>query len=672
MKLAILKVILWPKNTSLEPREIKLEPGMINIITGESAAGKSTITAIIDYCLGSDKCSIPVGLIRDVTEWFGLHLQLANTEMIVARRNPEEQQSTTDLFWTEGVHLDVPHEVDKNARVDDLKHRFNQLACLPSLELSSSDDVGYGSRPSFRDMAAFNFQPQHIVANPFTLFYKADTTEHREKLRVIFPFVLGAVTVDTLLKQRELKEAEKEYEKSKRELDARLSAARVWEAEIESYYMQARSYGLLSGANASANWSLDDYILELKKVPELVSKLDIPDVHEGANEGGVNDLTQLINEEDNIAQEMGRFRRRLEKIDQLNSTVNDYHVSLTGQKDRMQGVGWLSEKFKAPYVCPVCATTHASENPHLVELQKLASELGSLTAAVQQAPAKLDKELVELRQQLAEREVAISKIRQKRRFLESCSEALAAKRQEVRQIYLFIGRIEQALENVRSSRNVGDLKEKVSVLAGRVAILKKELDPYTQRARLNAAIEAVSSRIAYYAKELRLEHAEENVGINVKELTLQFKRLSGRTDFLWEVGSGQNWVGYHAAGLLALHEFFAKLTNNPVPQFLVIDQPSQVYFPEAWPSIDHAPGGSNKFENSTDIAGVHRIFEALSLFLDCVSCQFQIIVTEHAGAITWDKVPHVHLVGNWRKGHDEFLIPESWLQHPLLNSNKET
>ena len=28
---------------------------------------------------------MPVGLMRDVTEWFGLHMKLANTEMIVAQ-----------------------------------------------------------------------------------------------------------------------------------------------------------------------------------------------------------------------------------------------------------------------------------------------------------------------------------------------------------------------------------------------------------------------------------------------------------------------------------------------------------------------------------------------------------------------------------------------------------
>jgi hypothetical protein len=93
----------------------------------------------------------------------------------------------------------------------------------------------------------------------------------------------------------------------------------------------------------------------------------------------------------------------------------------------------------------------------------------------------------------------------------------------------------------------------------------------------------------------------------------------------------------------------------------VIDQPSQVYFPEAWPSIEQAPDAPGKADRSPAIEGVHRIFAALSAFLDNVSRQFQIIVTEHAGSITWRGLPHVHLVGNWREGHDQFLIPDTWI-----------
>jgi hypothetical protein len=661
MKIAFLKIILWPKDTGHAPRVIPFAPGKINIITGESASGKSALTSIIDYCMGSGKCSIPVGLIRDVTGWFGLHLQLANTEMIVARRNPEDQQTTTDLYWEEGLELSVPATVTKNARVEDLKNRFNQISHLPALDFSAGEDVGFARRPSFRDMAAFNFQPQHIVANPYTFFFKADTTEHREKLRVIFPLVLGAIDANTLEKLRELRDTEREHKRLVRELDARLSAARVWEAEVESYYMQARTLGLLPNSPApGVAWPLDKYILELQKVPETVKAMDLPDIQEGTSEAAVSELTALINEEDRLAQEIGSVRRRLAKLDQLSSSVTEYGATLTNQEDRIRGVGWFGEKLQDTYRCPVCAAVHPDGNPHLSELQSLAQELRSLTVSIYQAPAKLDRELVELRQELREREGAISKARQKRKFLESRSAELSAQRQRVRQVYLFVGRVEQALENVSASRNVDELRARVDTLAQRIAELKRELDPRAQQTRLNAAVESVSTRIGDYARLLQLEHASASIRLNIRELSLQFGQLSGRRDFLWEVGSGQNWVGYHIAALLALHEHFMCCINNPVPRFLVIDQPSQVYFPEAWPSMEGAPDRHDGADLSPDIAGVRRIFSALSHFFDAVKEKFQVIVTEHAGAITWNGIRHVHLVANWRKGHDEFLIPDAW------------
>jgi DNA repair exonuclease SbcCD ATPase subunit len=172
----------------------------------------------------------------------------------------------------------------------------------------------------------------------------------------------------------------------------------------------------------------------------------------------------------------------------------------------------------------------------------------TLTVSVHQAPAKLDQELAGLRSELRETEGSLSKARQKRKFLEARSVAIATQRQRVRQLYLFVGRVEQALENVVASQNVDDLRVRVAQLAQNIARLKRDLDPRSQRERLEAAIDKVSARIAHYAGILKLEHASENVKLNVRELTLQFKSLSGRTDYLWEVGSGQNWVGYHVAG----------------------------------------------------------------------------------------------------------------------------
>jgi hypothetical protein len=661
LQLTILKIILWPKNTDLRPRIIPFEPGKINVISGDNGTGKSALTWIVDYCLGSEKCSIPVGLIRDLTGWFGLHLKLANTEMIIARRNPEDQQSTTDLYWNEGLKLEVPAIVQKNARVDDLKNRFNQIAHLPSLDFSADDAVGYAGRPSSRDMAAFNFQPQHIVANPYTFFFKADTTEHREKLRIIFPLVLGSVDATTLAKQRELKDAEREYDKLRRELEARTMAARAWEAEVESYYLQAKGLGLLADSpSPGPDWGLDKYLLELRRAPDSVRQMDLPEVREGTNEAATGEFVRVAAEEDQLAQDTGTLKRRLDKIEQLSASLNDYGSSFTSQEDRLEGVGWLEEKLRDNHECPVCTAVHTNGNTRLTELQTLAREMKTLAVSVRQAPAKLDQERANLRQELRDKETLLSRARQKRKFLEERTATFAAQRQRVRQIYLFVGRVEQALENVMSSRNVDDLQDKAKALAERLARLRRELDGKSRQDRLNAAIDRVSARIADYAKKLRLEHATENVRLNTRELTLQFRPLSGRTDFLWEVGSGQNWVGYHIAGLLALHEHFNGLPQNPVPRFLMIDQPSQVYFPEAWPAMDQTPSGNKPSERSPDIEGVRRIFAALSEFMSALKGQFQVIVTEHAGSITWQGIENVHLVANWREGHDDFLIPTEW------------
>ena len=80
--------------------------------------------------------------------------------------------------------------------------------------------------------------------------------------------------------------------------------------------------------------------------------------------------------------------------------------------------------------------------------KRWAQEMRTLTASAHQAPARLDRELAALRVELCEKEVLLGKARQKRKYLVAQSAKLAAQRQRVRQIYLFVGRVQQALENV--------------------------------------------------------------------------------------------------------------------------------------------------------------------------------------------------------------------------------
>ncbi len=94
MDFQISKIILWPKNPKHSIRTVVFEHGQINVISGLSRTGKSAIIPIIDYCLGSGRCTIPTGVIREKTSWFGVVISTAEGEKLFARREPEQQQAT--------------------------------------------------------------------------------------------------------------------------------------------------------------------------------------------------------------------------------------------------------------------------------------------------------------------------------------------------------------------------------------------------------------------------------------------------------------------------------------------------------------------------------------------------------------------------------------------------
>ena len=98
MRMHIDEIILWPKNRTKKRRQFHFEPGKINVITGSSKRGKSALLMILDYCMGSRKCLIPVGLIREKTDWFGVKITIGSTKLILGRKEPGQKAQTGEMF----------------------------------------------------------------------------------------------------------------------------------------------------------------------------------------------------------------------------------------------------------------------------------------------------------------------------------------------------------------------------------------------------------------------------------------------------------------------------------------------------------------------------------------------------------------------------------------------
>jgi hypothetical protein len=115
------------------------------------------------------------------------------------------------------------------------------------------------------------------------------------------------------------------------------------------------------------------------------------------------------------------------------------------------------------------------------------------------------------------------------------------------------------------------------------------------------------------------------------------------------MGSGENWLGYHLALVLALAEVFIT-SGAPVPGFLLLDQPSQVYFP---PDADD----SEMPELDEDRQALERVFGLLRATVERLSPDLQIIVLDHADMdASWFQEA---VVERWRDGRA--LVPDEWM-----------
>jgi hypothetical protein len=153
---------------------------------------------------------------------------------------------------------------------------------------------------------------------------------------------------------------------------------------------------------------------------------------------------------------------------------------------------------------------------------------------------------------------------------------------------------------------------------------------------------------------LDAERPNDPVRLSIEDLTIQIKGRD-REDFLWEIGSGANWLSYHVAVSLALQQFFVGPAHSPVPSFVVYDQPSQVYFPR---SVKRDAQTGDPILRDEDSEAVKRTFKVMADVVKGAEGKLQIIVLDHADEAVWGKIPGVKKVDEWRDGQK--LVPETW------------
>ena len=648
MHFQVLKLILWSK-AGHPPRIVDFEPGMVNVISGASKTGKSAVIPIIDYCLASGKCSIPVGTIRLACSWFGVVIETIEGQKLLARREPGDARQTGDMFLLEGDTVEVPTQVpEKNTTADIVKRMLDKLAGLSQLGLSPEADV---ARVSFRDLMAFTFQPQYIVANPMVLYFNADTTEHREKLKAIFPYVLGALTPEMLAARWEIERLSRELRRKEAALQAGKTAVRAWQTETQAWLRNAIEFGLLPvDTQIPTEWT--EVVDLLRRAAGANTRASFATLE--SIEPTMQQLHALRQSESDAAAHLAERRQRLNEIQRLLTTSQTYGSAIRIQRDRLNIASWLRARADDGGD-PLVVLGEAGRD----KLDALTEALAGIDVQLRTQPSMsdaFDKERLRLRGEVEEATARLTGVRQEITLLEQRSEQVRAATYRQDRIERFIGRLEQALVSFDRSEEGSTLAEEVAQLKARIEELRGIYsEGQVNRKTLNALAQ-IQNFAAQIIPTLDAEWPNAPIQLVVPDLTVKVIHPE-REDYLWEIGSGANWLAYHVAVSMALQRFFAESVNHPVPGMVIYDQPSQVYFPRGFEveEPERIPGRTR----DEDIAAVRKVFEALGREIVRAKGQLQVIVLDHAGVDVWGEIEGVTLAQEWRG--DQKLVPPEWL-----------
>jgi hypothetical protein len=264
---------------------------------------------------------------------------------------------------------------------------------------------------------------------------------------------------------------------------------------------------------------------------------------------------------------------------------------------------------------------------------------------------QLKEKREEQRQQIQETELAIKAVVYEQ-------EAAQQIRDNNAHIARIVGRISLYLETVELTDENSQIRLEIERLKTLIASYEQQLDIGEIKANLDSILNRLGQQMTEWAKLLQLEHRDSPYRFDLDKLTVIADR-SERPIPMGRMGGGENWLGCHLIALLALHKHFVE-RDRPVPHFLILDQPTQIYFPSEEAYLNLQGNISDDSMNaSADMEAVERMFNFLSDVCQELFPNLQIIVTEHANLGNNEKFQNALVEEPWTDSRA--LVPESWI-----------
>ncbi len=493
---------------------------------------------------------------------------------------------------------------------------------------------------SVRQALALCFQPQDEIIRRQQLFHGAGDNFIAQALKDTLPYFLGAVDDDYVRKREQLRRVKEQLRSCERKL-AEIAALRGEGAsKADSLLVQARDAGLSSVTSDS--WEATVAALQ------TIASTPLANIEATVSDNA--EYSRLAGERGQLLTEQRRIRDEIDTVRAFEQDGNGFLREATEQRARLKTIGIFEDSIPG-HICPLCSQTLEStpQQPTVGEVRETLTALSSRLDSVVRAAPQVGKAVVELDGRLQTIQERLAKNRSEMEAVRTADERLAHTHDDATKKVHILGRISLYLESLPDLPDTRALEEEAEQLRAQATALEIELSDELVRERLHSVTSILSQRMTQWARDLGLEHSKFPLRFDVKNLTIVADTADGPVPMA-RMGSGENWVGYHLIAHLALHQWFVERAR-PVPHFLFLDQPSQVYFP-AEKDID----GSMSVVSEDDRVAVSRMFQLIFDAAKEVAPGLQVIVTEHADINEdWYQAA---VVERWRGGLK--LVPEDW------------
>jgi len=648
MTMQILDIVIFSHDG--RRRCLSLKPGQVNIITGASKTGKSALVDIVDYCFCSDECCVPdIGPIRRSVSWFGLRLQLDSGQAFIARRCPSPRaKSSEDCFFTVGDNVDLP-EAEELRQATNTKGLSALLTGWAGIQDNLHEPpTGQTRQPlsaNIRHALPLCFQSQNELTRKELLFHISDPDPRKQgykfqALQDTLPYFLGAVDDEYLRKREELRGLRSQLRACERQLTELNSLRGDGISKAATLLAQARDAGL--SAAVPNTWEQTTACLrKIAQVPILSVDPQIPEGQE---------YVRLSGARNQLLEEQAKLRNEIAAARSYEQDKNGFSREASEQRARLISIG-IFEDSVSSHSCPLCSyeLPAPSTPPDIAHIRGLLTDVSSRLDSVTRATPKVETAIADLESRLKSVQVGLAQNRLEMESVQSASNRLQQIQDEATKRAHILGRISLYLESLPDLPDTMALEEQAQHLREQCAALEDELSDERVKDRIDSITSILGRKMTDWARDLQLEHSKFPLRFDIKKLTIVADTNDGPVP-MDRMGSGENWVGYHLIGHLALHEWFTN-RNRPVPRFLFLDQPSQVYFPSE-KDVD----GTMGMLAEDDRQAVSRMFKFIMAVVEAIAPGFQVILTEHADIDT-DWYQHA-IVERWRGGIK--LVPDDW------------